>query len=130
MSDSPGLPDLRFLADLNLSPQTVEELRRDGWDIVRSDDQLSIRAPDIEILHWAREDDRVVITQDLDFSTLIALRGWSRPSLVTLRLSRTDPPTVTTRLRRALPPCAEDLQAGCAVTVGDDSVRVRRLPIS
>ena len=123
-------PHLRLLADLNLSPQTVEELRGDGWDILRTNERLSIRAPDLEILRWAGENDRVVITQDLDFSTLIVLQGWSKPSLVTLRLSQTDPPTVTNRLREALPDCVEALRAGCAVTIEDDCVRIRKLPIT
>jgi predicted nuclease of predicted toxin-antitoxin system len=123
-------PDLRLLADLNLSPQTVEELRRDGWDILRVNERLSLRTPDLEILSWARENDRVVITQDLDFSTLIVVQGWSRPSVVILRLSQTDPATVTARLREVLPGCVADLQAGCAMTIADESVRVRRLPIN
>jgi len=115
---------------LNLSPQTVEALRRDSWDILRVNERLSIRAPDLEILRWARQNNRVIISQDLDFSTLIAVQGWSRPSLVTLRLSETDPATVTARLREVLSGCVADLREGCALTIADESIRIRKLPIT
>lgn len=37
------------------------------------------------------------VTQDLDFSTLLALGGFDRPSLIILRLSEGDPDTVSRR---------------------------------
>jgi len=39
-------PTLRFLADMNISPATVDELRRTGWDIFRVSDQLAPRSSD------------------------------------------------------------------------------------
>lgn len=45
----------------------------------------------------ARREDRIVVTQDLDFSTLLALGGYDRPSLITIRLSVSDPDTVARR---------------------------------
>lgn len=120
---------MRFLADMNLSPVTVEALRRDGWDIVRVSSLLPATASDTEILALARQQDWVVITQDLDFSVLLALSGHTRPSLMTLRVSNTDPVFVTDRLRQALPQAAGALLDGSAVTVDDTTLRIRRLPI-
>ncbi len=80
-----------LLADMNLSPVTVNSLREEGWDILRVSSLLAANASDAEILELARRQDRVVVTQDLDFSALLALGGHARPSLVTLRLSNTDP---------------------------------------
>jgi len=57
---------LQFLADMNISPVTVKELRRAGWDIVRFSEQLDPRASDEEILSFARANSRVVISNDLD----------------------------------------------------------------
>jgi predicted nuclease of predicted toxin-antitoxin system len=114
---------------MNLSPLTVSELRRSGWDVVRVSELLPGNAPDRAILQLAREQDRVIITQDLDFSTLIALGGDERPSLITLRLSNTDPEVVTHRLRTILRQVEAPLKQGSAVTVEDVNVRVRALPI-
>jgi len=122
-------PSLRFIADMNLSPLTVNDLRRDGWEIVRVSDFLPADASDDKILAWTRSQDSVLITQDLDFSTLLALAGFSRPSLITLRLSNTDPGVVTSRLRRIIAQIEQALREGSAVTVDDISVRIRRLPI-
>ena len=120
---------LGFLADMNLSPVTVAALQQEGWDIVRVSALLPANAPDTEILALARRQNRVIITQDLDFSTLLALGGHAQPSLITLRLSQADPIRVTERLRQVLPQLAQALQEGSAVTVNDRSVRIRRLPI-
>lgn len=126
MMDAP----LRFLADMNISPQTVGALAAEGMDIVRVSSLLPANASDESILDLARRQGRVVITQDMDFSALLALGGHDRPSLVTLRLLNTDPEVVTQRLRQVLPQMEDALRRGCAVTVEDDAVRIRQLPIS
>jgi predicted nuclease of predicted toxin-antitoxin system len=118
-----------LLADLNISPLTVEALAQEGWDVIRVSSRLPSRAPDPTILEFARKEGRAVVTQDLDFSALVALSGLDRPSLVTLRLSDSAPETVTSRLLETSPLWEEVLAEGVAVTIDDDSVRVRRLPI-
>lgn len=119
----------RFLADMNLSPITVEDLRREGYDVIRVSDLLPVDAPDSEILELARQRDAVVITQDLDFSALLALSGYDRPSLITLRLTNTDPHLVSERLKQVFVQVEQRLNDGCAVTVDDANIRIRKLPI-
>ena len=118
-----------FLADMDISPLTVEALRKEGWDIVRVSHFLPVNARDADILQLARRQGRVVVTQDLDFSALLALGGHDRPSLITLRLHASDPETVTRRLLDVVPRVETELREGCAVTIEDETFRVRRLPI-
>lgn len=120
---------LRFLADMNISPLTVETLAGEGIDIVRVSTLLPANASDEMILSLARQQGRIVITQDTDFSALLALGGHEQPSLVTLRLLNTDPIAVTHRLRQVLPQVEDALRHSCAVTIEDHAVRVRQLPI-
>jgi len=120
---------LRFLANMNISPQTVAALQENGWDTVRVSEVLPVDAADETILERARNDDRAVITQDLDFSTLLALNDYCSPSLVTLRLSVSDPDTISETLISLLPGIEDELQRGCAVTIDDTAVRKRTLPI-
>jgi len=47
-------------------------LQQQGWDVIRVSQVLPMGASDDEILEFARREDRVVITQDLDFSALLA----------------------------------------------------------
>ena len=120
---------MQFLADMNISPKTVEALRQYGWDIIRVSQFLSVNASDQEILEYARQEDRIVITQDLDFSMLLALGGYNRPSLITLRLVVSDPDVVTCKLLEIVPRFEQILQEGCTLTIEDVVVRVHRLPI-
>lgn len=120
----------RFLADMNISPKTVAALQQAGWDIVRVSQRLPGSASDDDVIALARQEQRVLLTQDLDFSTLIALSGATQPSLVTLRLLASDPESVTQRLLDVLPRIEDVLTEGCAVTVEETVVRVRRLPIA
>jgi predicted nuclease of predicted toxin-antitoxin system len=120
---------LRFLADMNISPVTVEVLAAEGVDIIRVSSLLPVNASDESVLSLARQQGRVVITQDMDFSALLALGGHNQPSLVTLRLLNTDPEVVAHRLRGVLPKIEAALRRGSAVTVEDSAVRVRQLPI-
>ena len=123
------MADIRFLANMNISPKTVAILKLQGWETIRVSDLLPVDATDDEILELARREDRVVVTQDLDFSALLALGGYDRPSLITLRLSVSDPQTVTRRLLEVLPHMEQSLRDGCVVTIEDIAVRVRQLPI-
>lgn len=86
-------------------------------------------ASDSENLEFAHREERVVVTQDLDFSTLLALSGYNQPSLITLRLLASDPETVNQKLIEVLPRIEQALEEGCAVTIEDTAVRIRRLPI-
>lgn len=123
------MADIRFMADMNISPKTVETLRQRGWDIVRVTQFLPVNATDAEIIAFARSEDRVVVTQDLDFSALLALSGHTKPSLITLRLALSDPDTVSRRLLELIPMIKQVLIEGAVVTVEDTATRIRRLPV-
>jgi predicted nuclease of predicted toxin-antitoxin system len=120
---------IRFLADMNISPKTVQSLRQQGWDITRVSQLLPVHTSDREILDYARQEEQVVVTQDLDFSNLLALVGYRRPSLITLRLATADPESITQRLLEVLPHIEQALTEGSAVTIGEVIVRVHMLPI-
>ena len=120
---------LRFLADVNISPLTVSALQDGGWEATRVPSECSPDASDREILSHARRTNRIVLTQDLDFSALLALGGYAQPSLITLRLSDPGPNVVNRRLLAALPHVKEDVRSGAAVTITDENLRVRPLPI-
>ena len=40
---------------MNISPLTVDELRKKGWDIVRVSEIMSVKTKDIEILIFAKK---------------------------------------------------------------------------
>jgi predicted nuclease of predicted toxin-antitoxin system len=92
------VPRLEFLANMNISPLTVEGLLKIGWNIIRVSEILDKKSKDIEILSYAQNHNKVVITQDLDFSTLLAVRGFRKPSVINLRFSNARPDFVMDRI--------------------------------
>jgi predicted nuclease of predicted toxin-antitoxin system len=123
------MTNLRLLANMNISPETVKALQEKGLDIVRVSQILPVTSSDVEILDLARRENRIVVTQDLDFSALLALGGFDSPSLITIRMTVGDPGAVTQKLLELLPEIQDMLAKGCAVSVDDHSFRIRWLPI-
>jgi len=120
---------LKFLANMNISPLTVEDLKKLGWDIVRVPEIMDIKSKDIKILTYAREHNRVVITQDLDFSSLLALSGYEKPSVINLRVDNARPDYVTNRIIEIVNELEKELGEGIVVSVDEISARYRSLPI-
>ena len=121
---------MRLLADAHISPRTVAALRVAGHDVVRvGSDVLAPDAADADIVAAAIADARVIVSHDVDFSAIVALSGLDRPSVVLLRLGSASVGLVTELLERALPLVTSDLQAGALVTVDEQQIRVRRLPV-
>lgn len=123
------MSSLRFIADIHISPLTVAALQQQGYDVLLVTEVLPATATDAEILELARAENRIVLTQDLDFSALVALGGYVQPSLVTLRLSSAQPDIVSQRLLKVLPQLKQVLIEGSVITIEDTAVRFRKLPI-
>jgi predicted nuclease of predicted toxin-antitoxin system len=76
---------MQFLIDMNLSPRLADLLVNAGhqaiyWGTIGRPD-----AEDSEILDWAKNNDHVLLTKDLDFGTILATRGLKSPSVIQFR---------------------------------------------
>lgn len=120
---------MKLLADLRISPSTVEFLRALGHDVARISEVMAPDAADQAVVAEADKIHRVILTQDLDFSSIIALGGLEHPSIITLRLASSRIEHVNAVLEKALPAVESDLAAGAMATVEDARIRLRRLPI-
>jgi predicted nuclease of predicted toxin-antitoxin system len=101
---------VRNLVDANLSPRVAELLNAAGHDAVAVREVGLRDAPDDEILDHALAEDRVVISHDTDFGTLLAVRRLTKPSFILIRSA--DPLTaddVAHMLIDNLPTMAPDL---------------------
>ena len=121
---------MRILADIHIRPATVQHLNSLGHEVIRSSDILPEEAPDLEIIERAVASNRVILTEDLDFSDIIALSGATRPSLITLRLTDASAGNVNRIIAAALPALEGLVAAGILATVEDERVRIRELPVS
>ena len=121
---------MRFVVHANLSPRVAGYLREAGHDAVHVAELGLLSASDSTIMDWAREDRRVVVSNDTDFGTLLAQQGASGPSFVLFRqLQDRKADSLVSLLLANLDAVAGDLAGGAVVTLTPRHLRVRSLPI-
>ena len=88
-------------------------------------------AEDEVIFTRAKAEERIIVSADTDFATMLALRADVQPSVILFRQTgRRDPELQAELLRVNLPGLEQPLETGCIVVLEDGRIRVRRLPIS
>jgi predicted nuclease of predicted toxin-antitoxin system len=117
------------LGDMNLSPDWIPLLQAAGHTAVHWSAVGDVRALDSELMDWARANDRIVLTHDLDFGTLLAQTRVSRPSVVTIRAGDPSPAAIGNEVLAAIQQHGTELAAGALVMVDTKRSRVRVLPI-
>lgn len=121
---------MRFLVDQNRSPLLAQLLREAGHDAVHTEDLGLERAEDDELIMRARDEGRVIVSGDTDFSALLALSHETSPSVILFRQRFARRATQQAGgLLSNLDEIAADLEAGAIVVFTDSSIRVRRLPL-
>jgi predicted nuclease of predicted toxin-antitoxin system len=118
---------MKFVIDMNMGPEWIDCLATDNhvavhWSSIGPGD-----ADDDEIMRWARDNDHVVLTADLDFGTRLVMSGEGGPSVVQLRLPETLVRRVGAAVVAAIGQTQADLATGALVTIENDRYRVRYL---
>jgi predicted nuclease of predicted toxin-antitoxin system len=122
---------MRFLVDNPLSPQVADGLRQAGHDVAHVRDYGMRAATDLEIFTRAASEDRVVVSADSDFGTLLALRNEAKPSVILIRSAGQRRPSEQVALILTnLPVIEQALLSGSIVTFKGDRIRIRSLPIN
>ncbi len=121
---------MRFLVDNALSPALAVLLTDAGHDAVHVRSLGLQHAQDIDIFDRAAADDRVLVSADTDFGTLLATRSALKPSIILFRGPGSRKPDVLARsLLSNLSQFSEALERRSIVTLEPSRIRVRALPI-
>ena len=120
---------MKLLVDMNLSPSWVERLARHGFEAVHWSTIGAATAPDLEILTWANEHRFVLITNDLDFSAILAASAGGSPSVVQIRTQDLLSDEAVSIVAKALEVHREDIKRGALLSIDEGGTRVRMLPL-
>jgi len=121
---------LKVLIDMNLSPEWVNEMASHGVDAVHWTSVGDPRAPDVEMMAWARAHGHVVLTNDLDFGTTLALTHANGPSVLQVRRRNALPEAMGSIVLTALRQFEDALASGALIVIDGGNLRVRVLPLS
>jgi predicted nuclease of predicted toxin-antitoxin system len=122
---------MKFLVDQALSPLVAEGLRLAGHDAVHVRDYGMQKASDMEIMLKAKDEQRVVISADTDFGTLLAKWHDPLPSIILFRGDITRQPNQQLALLNLnLSNIQLALEQGSIVVFERTRIRIRSLPIN
>jgi len=120
---------ISVLIDMNLSADWVPLLRSAGYGAAHWSTVGDPRATDATIMAWAAASGDVVLTQDLDFGTILALTQARGPSVVQIRSQNLLPDRIGSLVLSVLSRYESELSAGALVVVEGSRSRVRVLPL-
>ena len=107
----------------------MKHLKDTGWDVVHTIDVDMSRATDREIIDYAQREKRICITLDSDFHTILAVNGMDSPSVIRVRQEGLRGVDMANLLKQVCVQIESQLEAGSLVTVTDDAIRIRKLPV-
>ena len=120
---------MRWLLDQGIPRWSAKNLRQSQEDAVHTGDIGMAKALDLEVIQHAIKDNRIIVTLDSDFHTLLAVMGASKPSIIRIReegLKGQQVAELVLQIARQLKP---ELDRGCVITFHGGKIRYRNLPI-
>jgi predicted nuclease of predicted toxin-antitoxin system len=120
---------VKVLVDMNLAPNWVTFLSGAGFAVQHWRDLGIYNAPDSEIMAYAKAEGWIVLTNDLDFSSMLAWSGDAQPTVVQIRAPDLRVEVIGDLVLSALVRLrVEAGDAGTLVTVEPERTRFRVLP--
>lgn len=121
---------IRLLLDQGLPRRTSLHLNDEHWDVLHTCDIGLSKAKDSEILEYARNNKRIIITLDADFHTFLAVRNAVSPSVIRIRIEGLKARDLSRLIEAIWPKVEAPMRQGAMVTVTAKSIRIRHLPVS
>lgn len=120
---------MKLLLNMNLPRELCVLLSRLECECQHVSDLDMSASDDEEIIRYARTMGQTILTHDLDYGDLLAFSGEQGPSVVIFRLRDVSVQNLAQQFAAAWPEIRDRLSGGAVVTITDQAIRVRHLPI-
>lgn len=121
---------MKFLIDNALSPEEAKALKEAGYDALHVRELGLQTASDEQIFESAIKEQRVLISADTDFGTLLTVKKSHFPSVILFRHdSERRPEKQAPLILKNLSSIKDPLQKGSIVVFERGRIRLRSLPI-
>lgn len=120
---------IRILIDMNISPQWIKSFSKYGIEAVHWSSVGVSNATDQEIADWARKNQHIIFTHDLDIGTMLALSKDQGPSIIQVRGQNILPDSLQDILINVIQKYEAELLRGALLVVDETRSRVKLLPI-
>jgi predicted nuclease of predicted toxin-antitoxin system len=120
---------MKLLFDQGLPRSSAEILRNKGWDIQHTGEVGMSRATDRQILEYARDEHRIVITLDSDFHAIMAVENLDSPSVVRIRKEGLRGPELAELVESIWARIGKQLENGAMATITEKAMRIRKIPL-
>ncbi len=120
---------MKILIDMNLSPIWVGEFAKVGIEAIHWSWVGLHNASDNKVFDWARTNDYVVFTNDLDFGVLLAMSKTNSPSVIQIRVQDVTPKNLFDVIYSTLMKYQDYINQGALITIDKRRARLRILPI-
>ena len=117
---------MRFKIDENLPTETALTLHDAGHDAVTALQQFPAGTEDEILASACRNEQRILLTCDLDFSDTRTYPPAEYPGIIVMRLRRQSKPRVLAAVANLVPMFSTQPLVGRLWIVGEDSLRIRR----
>ena len=121
---------MRILIDMNLSPRWVDVFHIHNIEAVHWSSVGRAYASDIEVMAYAKANNYVVFTHDLDFSTILAINHYHKPSVIQIRVGDISPAITGQLFINALLAATAEIEEGALITIDLNKTRLRILPLN
>jgi len=120
---------MKVLLDMNIPLKYGAILTKRGVESLRWSEVGAPNATDADIMAYARENNYIVLTFDLDFSTILSATHDLKPSVAQIRASIHQAERVIDLLITALTHNKNELEAGAILSIDLKKARIRLLPL-
>jgi predicted nuclease of predicted toxin-antitoxin system len=121
---------MKILLDMNLSPEWEDYFNRNNIEAIHWSKLGNPKARDSEIFKYARENNFVIFTHDLDFSAMIAHSNSFGPSVIQIRNQNILPEISGKTILSIIESYKELIDQGVLIVIEEYQHRIRILPLN